>query len=431
MDVSVDVLPGKPRPGASAIARLRALLGRAAADPSVRIAWKVFWRSRLLIWVTGCAGVLIFGTSSGAVTAFDPTGVSKSFGAVGNVLAAPAVRWDSVWYLQIAHDGYHTARETAFYPLYPLLMKLGSFLVGSMVAAGILISLVALMVSLVLVYRLSELELGSTAAAASVTLLAFGPLAVFKSAVYTEALFLALSAGTFYAARTGRWAIAGVLGGLAAMTRVTGVLLIVPMVLLFFYGPRSDVSPIPRASRLMPRYAFSPAVLWSALIPGGLGLFSIYLTLRGFGPTGMLRAQEQFSAHHLAGPLAGIWQGTTAAWHELMLETSGMAPSTYSNQAMLQFATLLLSGAATIGVLRRLPPAYGAYVLLGLLVPLSSPTLGDPLRGLDRYVALLFPLYMWSGAWAGERRLVRTAVLAMSGILILFTVQFATWHWVG
>jgi hypothetical protein len=235
----------------------------------------------------------------------------------------------------------------------------------------------------------------------------------------------------FYAARTGRWSIAGLLGGLAAMTRVTGVLLAVPFLLLFFYGPRNDAEPVGRPSRLWPRYSFSPAALWVLLVPTGLGMFAAYLTLRGFGPTGMLHAQEQYSSHQLVAPIIGLWQGIAAAWHEVTLEFSGVAPSTYSNQAILQLGALLIALACIAGTLRKLPFAYAAYAVVALIVPLSSPTVGDPLRGMDRYAALLFPLYMWAGDWCVQRRALRSAVLVMCGVLIFFSAQFATWHWVG
>jgi hypothetical protein len=48
--------------------------------------------------------------------------------------------------------------------------------------------------------------------------------------VYTEALFVALSAGSFWAAAVRRdLLLAGVLGALAAATRYLGVLLLIPL----------------------------------------------------------------------------------------------------------------------------------------------------------------------------------------------------------
>ena len=143
------------------------------------------------------------------------------------------------------------------------------------------------------------------------------------------------------------------------------------------------------------------------------------------------RAKQHFYSHKLVGPFAGIWDGAVAAWREIRLELAGVSPATYSSQALLQFGGLIVAGVALVGVLRRLPLAYGAYAVLGLLVPLSSPTAGDPLRGLDRYASVLFPLFMWAAAWATERRAMRPLLIVSGLLLAFFTAQFATWHWVG
>ena len=102
---------------------------------------------------------------------------------------------------------------------------------------GTLISMIATGVALHLLYRLARLDLAPAQARATVMLVALFPAALFLSAVYTEALFLMLSVGAIYAARTERWAWAGILGGLAAGTRSGGILLLVALAWLYLYGP--------------------------------------------------------------------------------------------------------------------------------------------------------------------------------------------------
>ena len=104
------------------LARLRADPARMAA---MRDSWRALWGSRLLVWSAGVGAVLAFGF--GPVRhAFNPPGVTRGFGWLGNLLAAPAARWDAAWYLVIAHYGYRpdlgafTSSRTAFFPLYPL-----------------------------------------------------------------------------------------------------------------------------------------------------------------------------------------------------------------------------------------------------------------------------------------------------------------------
>ena len=109
-----------------------------------------------------------------------------------------------------------------------------------------IVSLVAFFVALFLLYRLAELDFGSEVAAATVALIAFCPFAFFFSAIYTESLFLALVVGSIYAARRERWLVAGVVGAFASATRNTGVLVAVPIVLLYLYGPREARAPLSR-----------------------------------------------------------------------------------------------------------------------------------------------------------------------------------------
>jgi Gpi18-like mannosyltransferase len=211
---------------------------RRESSDSRREAWSALWTSRLVVWAAGVLGLLSFGRAAGS-RAFDPGGLTTPFSYAGDLLVAPAARWDSVWYLAIARDGYADAPDhakAAFYPLYPLLVHAGGWVVRSQLVAGILVSLACFLGALVLLHRLAAIELGQAHARGAVLLVAFFPTAFFFSAVYSESLFLLLSVGTVLAARRGRWAWAGIAGGLAAATRNSGVLLLVPVVLLFLYA---------------------------------------------------------------------------------------------------------------------------------------------------------------------------------------------------
>ena len=85
-----------------------------------------------------------------------------------------------------------------------------------------------------------------------------------------------------------------------------------------------------------------------------------------------------------------------------------------------------------VGVLRRLPLAYGVYLLAALALPLSYPVGTQPLMSLPRFLLVLFPLYIALGAWLAEHPRARRPVLGVSGaLLVLFCAQFATWHWVA
>jgi hypothetical protein len=383
---------------------------------------------------------------------FDPAHLTAPFHYFGNLVVSPFARWDSVWYLTIAHGGYaHGIAKTAFFPLYPLMMKVLGWVVGSDLVAGIVISMFAFAVGLVLLHRLACLDLDDRAARIAVTLVAFCPMAYFFSAVYTESLYLALSVGCVLRARRGGWLSAGVLGGLAAASRNSGVMLAVPVVILFLYGPRGD-RPLP-SSRwagggfgglrvLLPRHALGPAILWTVLIPAGLGAYVLYLGLATGHALAPFHAEAVWF-REFAGPFGGVWKGAVAAWDGLRQLLHGPPPPLYFKKAggdplqvggqnLMLFGFLVLGLVGLVGALRRLPFAYGAYALACLAMPLSYPVTPQPLASLPRYEVVLFPLFFWGAGFLARRRgLAANGVAALAVLLGLFTAEFATWRFVA
>jgi hypothetical protein len=387
-------------------------------------------RSRLLVWLVGCAAASVLSQGVGGSGAV--LGIAKSFGRVGNLLAAPAVRWDGTWYLHIVQTGYSNLSSTRFFPLYPLLIKAASLLWIPPVIAGVAISLASMVIALVIVHRLAALELGEGVANLTVELIAFCPLALYFSAVYAESLLMALTAASIYSARRGRWAWAGVLGGLAALTRVTGFLVFVPIVVMFLYGPRTDKHPERYGPRWLPTYRPGPSLLWALLIPGGTAVYAGFLKLTGHGFLAFMHAQTHLLHHVIMIPVLTVWQAATDGWSRLELGIQGLGGGlSPHDQSVVGFLALVAAALALRAVWRRLPFCYAAFIVAGLLIPLSSPTVGDPLKGLPRYLAVLFPLYMGAAAWAHERGVRRPLLLASALLLALFTAQFATWHVVG
>ncbi|HWX86822.1 MAG TPA: mannosyltransferase family protein [Solirubrobacteraceae bacterium] len=458
---------------------------------AVRAVWQALWSSRLLVWAGGVGAIVSFGF--GPVRhAFNPPGVTRGFGALGDLLAAPAARWDAAWYLVIAHFGYRpefgamTASRTAFFPLYPLGMRLLAGFELAPVIAGVLLSIAALAAGLYGLHRLMSLEVarmrlrgGGELARLVVLLTAFAPMAFYFSAVYSESLYLALSVGVFVCARRGRWVTAATLGALAGATRSTGVVLTIPLALIYLYGPREDRDPDrvrshpPRTSsrsrwlpsfghyvhsfraplarvrlaallgRLRPSYRVRRDALWIVLVPVGLGLYMAHLALAGGDALAPFHAEAVWR-RHFAGPYGGVWDGAKAAYeglrqlifrqhHPAYFPAGGGSANIGAGHNLLLFAFLLAAIPATIGVLRLLPLAYGVYALAALALPLSYPVASQPLMSLPRFLLVLFPLNMWLAVRLAERpKAVTRAILIVSGLAMMFFAgEFSTWHWVA
>jgi hypothetical protein len=441
---------------------------------ALRDVWRALWVSRLLVWVAGAGTIATLGFGP-LRHAFDPPGLMSGFGRLGDVLAAPAARWDSAWYLTIAHYGYRpdlgafTASRTAFFPLYPLGLRAISDVGVPAVLAGVLLSVCALAFGLYGLHRLSTLEMarlspGRSRDVARLTVLtcALGPMAFFFSAVYSESLYLALSVGVFLCARRGRWGLAASCAALAAATRSTGIVLALPLALLYLYGPREDRAPerehavspgVPQSTnvgakwaavfeRLRPRYRLRADSLWIVLVPTGVVLYMAHLALAGGDALSPFSAQAGWS-RHFAGPYGGVWDGLKAAWQgarqllsfqrtHVYFPLAGASPTIAAGHNLMLFVFLVAGAVALVGVLRLLPFAYGAYLLGALALPLSYPVASQPLMSLPRFLLVLFPLNIWLAVRLVSRpRLTRTVLVISALGLAFFSAEFSTWHWVA
>lgn len=389
--------------------------------------------SRLLVLGAGVLAVLVFGLS-GREADFDPGALTAPFGHGGDLLAAPFARWDSVWYLAIADGGYGGGAREAFFPLYPLLVRLAGGPTGSALVGGALVSTACFGVALVLLHRLVALDHDPAVARNALLVTALSPMAFFFSAVYSESLFLMLSVGAFYAARRERWAWAGALGGLAATTRSAGVLLLIPLAMIHLWdGGRISA----RARRPLRADA-----LWLGLVPLGLVAYCAFLALHGGDPLAPFDAQDAWF-RSFAGPFVGVWDGLVAAFEGARQLLSGSRQPVYFTAAggdpllvarhNVELALwLLLAVPAVLGTLRRLPAAYGAYVVAALALPLSYPVGPQPLMSLPRFLAVLFPLAIWLALWMTGRVWRERLVIALfAGGLAVYTGIFATWHFVA
>jgi hypothetical protein len=390
--------------------------------------WAAVVFSRLVVLAGGSAGALL-GAPVIGWQKFDPHRLTLSLGRVGNVLAASSDRWDAIHYVGIAQHGYTTASSTVFFPLYPLLIRIVTWVTGSYVLSGMLISTAAFAVALALLYRLAQEELGERAGTATVLLLTFAPLSFFFTAVYTESLFLALSVGTFYLARHGRFALACVAAAACSLTHVEGVLLSVPLALIY-----AQTRPQPFLSRNLVSWKAAPLFFPPLALLG----FLVYLHAQGYGwlaPS----SNESYYDVQFTGPVITLIRavGASAAGFWQMLHGAGPLQSWIGSpvgvdfQNSLYLVVLAICFFALVGAWHRLPKVYAIYSALMLIVCTSGAVKGDPLHSFGRFALVLFPLWMIAAAWLSERRAVRLVVEAEAALLLFYAIEFSRWVFIA
>ena len=317
-------------------------------------------------------------------------------------------RWDAQHYLSIATAGYH-GKDVAFFPLYPYLMHVLGGLIGDHLVAGLIISNLAFFVALAYLYALVKLEFGDDMTAFhAIFYIAIFPTAIFFSAVYTESLFLALTVASVFYARRGNFISAGVFGGLAALTRVEGVLTMLPLAYEMVHAWRE------RRGTTLTR-----GVIGLLLVPGGLGIYMGYLYALVADPLYFLRIQNDWNRH-----LAAPWVSMFNTWREI--RAHALASSLSANLLI----ELVFTGGFLILMIvafRRLRPSYALYFAASLLLPMSTASL----MSMPRFVLVIFPAFMLLALW-GRRPEINSLIVSLSlPVLGLFTVLFANWYWLA
>lgn len=305
------------------------------------------------------------------------------------------VRWDGPHYIEIAKNGYQTIGEPAlfivFYPLYPLLVQISNFIIGNYETAAVLTSTFFSFTAAIALYELVRLDFNKRVAFLSVCFLNIFPVAYFLQAGYTESLFLTLSLLCIYFFKKEKFLLSGIIGILASLTRINGLLLM-PILCMEIKKNRKSLT------------AF-------ILLPLG---FFIYLLINKliFG-----------SLFYFQQPLYTNWHKKfTFPWDSIRNSISAMPDFNnpnfyiYSSEIIAVFFLLVL----TVLVFLKTKRSYGIYMLLNfLLITSTGFILSAP-----RYLLILFPVYIVFGLIKEKFILIFTNIIFL--ILLFYLTNLYT-----
>lgn len=363
-----------------------------------------FWRRlspawKLAIWVVvttriGTALVNIYSVRLAPPPVVGPSSLVLPVHNLWDEYLSTWQRWDARWYQVISEHGYHANDGTVhFQPLYPLLCKIVSIAVGGqIVLAQLIVSTLALLVAAALMYRLARLDVGPIAASLSVLLLACFPTGFFFLAPYTEGLFLMLVIASFWFARQDRPWLAGLMGAGAALTRIFGIILVLPLAFEYFRQREGE------------ERHFNIGLIGSTLPAVALIGLSIY-------------------DRNIVGERASAFQ-LSARWGQHFEAPWKLLPASIQHirntgDPIEVLNVVCLIGFTVLGLfaLRKLPLVYGLYVFpyLGLLY--SDHLFVSPLASVCRYSLALFPCFIMLATWLARRPWLAAGCLAASGLL--------------
>jgi len=313
--------------------------------------------------------------------------------------------WDSIWYLDIAQNGYSLKGNQwglyniVFFPLYPFLIKIISFLTfGNFVLAGWLLSIIFLFLAILYLFKLVKEFHPEIDPHLPLFFLLIFPTAFFLNTVYTEAIFLFLSLGTFYFTLKKKMLYAGMFGLLASLTRVTGVLLFIPVMWEYV-----------KSCNFKMKSFFNLRILPIFLIPVGVLSF--------------------FSYHYFRFGNFFLFFEVEKNWGRAFTLQKGHFDF-FSNPSIINFSLdvlfVIFAFSATHFVFKKLRTSYGLYMLATIIVALSTGTL----MSIGRYILVLFPTYILVASI--KNQYLQQAWIFISILLLgVYTTLFVNNYWAG
>lgn len=325
-------------------------------------------------------------------------------------------RYDTGWYRGIAMDGYRFVEggrnNLAFFPVYPLAMRYAGRLLGGEThhyyLGGVAVAWISFAVAMVLLFHLARQDLDEESAYRAVAYCAVFPFAFFFGVAYSEATYLCLMLGTFLALRQNRWVVAGMVGALAVVSRVTGI---VAMPAFLWVAWRAAGGG---------RRGLVPALASGALMLSGFAAWCAYVYALSGSPFEWAASIERWGYHPGGSPLmllVRLVDELTGRPYQYLTTSTGAPYDALNGLAALAFVLMLPR------IWEELGTGYGLFMLASLLLPLSSGLY----EGLGRYCAVMFPAFVWL-AQPPRARLQLPLMFVFSSLYMLCLALFTNLH---
>jgi hypothetical protein len=376
-------------------------------EPFRRAVWiYIVMRVGLSLWAVL---VLAISPAEGGPSLAHPyLGGSSPNSGVAGLLLEPWRRFDTVHYIWLAVHGYEPGSlRTVFLPLYPFLIRVvGGALGGRHLLAALLVSNLCAIGYLAVFFVLAEEEYGLDVARRAQVYVVLYPWAFFLLAGYTESLFLFLASQSFCLMRRGWGWASGLCGALAALTRLQGVVLVLP---LLFEALRAR------------RYRVFP-----------LGMDLGWPMLPALGSLGFLLGRAWMGIEPMSFIYATLWNQRPAwPWMGMLANVSNMIAGTAHPTDYLDFVVILTFIALTVIAWRRLRFSYVLYMAVILFFSTASLRMPHPMASAGRYMMALFPAFFLLGQWGRNAWLNRLILYPSVALLLYLSGQFVLGGWVG
>ncbi|SDZ30705.1 mannosyltransferase family protein [Bacillus sp. 166amftsu] len=284
------------------------------------------------------------------------------------------INWDSLWYIEIAENGYKSRKATAFFPFVPILIK-----VFGNPYTVIAVTQVAFFICLYLLKEFfKRCNMNDSQIKAGIWLFAVNPCAIYYATVYTEVWIVLFSLASLHMAIKEKWLYAYIFAAILTSTRAPALLFGIFPFTLFIMSIWNKNWKLVRNS-----------LLWGLSCTVGLTGYMIYL-YRVFGdPLVFSTTQAENWGHYAVLPWIQIIEGFYAAF---TVDIREIRQGLWISAVLFAFFG--------IGYIWRLKShlkwesiSAMLFVCITIIFIFSFGTRGLPMHSTLRYLSILFPIY--------------------------------------
>ena len=323
--------------------------------------------------------------------------------------------WDARFYWYLAEQSSRGDLTAAFYPLYPQLIRLFSFIMPTPLA-GMLISNICLVLFAVYSFRLGKIYFTEETARAGLIAFLLFPTSFFCNLMYSESLFLMLSAAGFYYLEKEKFLPLLLCALLMVLTRPVGICIAPALAILLIQRKYSFTFLTKIALVVLPIMLF--------------GLYHLSFITEGKSADTAFVAQQFFVSNAKLENLLNPFTWLSNNFVSIKYSWQGFTDNINDRIAFI-FAVFFI-----IKLYKKVPAALFLFTSMVLLVP----ALSGPLMSYQRYLLCGFPLFWVVGEalteWSRQPGFIKRISVKMIffAALILqcyYLYRYANNNWVG
>lgn len=355
------------------------------------------WRIGLLL-VTYLGSLALIKSANGALGSIGP---ATSFD-----FWLSLAQWDGGHYFEIAKNGYLSLQNYAFFPLYPILIRLFKFIfLNNLLLSGLFISNISFLLFLSIFYKLLKEKFSAKIAYSTVITFITFPTTFFAVSYYSEGLFLLLIVCVFLFINRKNYLLGAVFAAFASLTRFVGIMLIVSLFYSYFAHLKFKLQNLNRQF----------LHLFVAFL--GIASYAVYLFAKLNDPFKFLSIQS-FWQRDVQDPISAIFG---YIW-PLITHQQRPFNDYFDLSVTLIFLALLIYG------IKKIPSSWWIFSMLAILIPASTGTL----TSMPRYALASLGAFAVLGQILESKPYLKIPVWGFFLLLqAIFAVRFINGFWVA